>query len=109
MIWKNDVIHGYKNNARCSHGEYILPNTAVEISAIIYGIEKNVDVLKYDINGENATLIDETRYFTIEGDTNNLETFVWFEFISDGSLQLTGFEMSYKHLSKSFKFGKLKN
>uniref|UniRef100_A0A914YW05 CUB domain-containing protein n=1 Tax=Panagrolaimus superbus TaxID=310955 RepID=A0A914YW05_9BILA len=93
-LWTMDQQMGYGKNVNCSYLLIVKPDTEIFVDVDKVVFEKGVDYIRYYPENlpRNYTTISSPTEFIVEPDENGKEKrFIW-EFVSDGSIQSSGFE-----------------
>uniref|UniRef100_A0A914Q611 CUB domain-containing protein n=1 Tax=Panagrolaimus davidi TaxID=227884 RepID=A0A914Q611_9BILA len=102
-IWTMNKEKGYGKNVNCTHLLIIPPTTEILVKIDEVVFEKGVDYIKYypEGNRRNYTTFDSGATFILEPleaeEGHKNKTFVW-EFVSDGSVQASGFNVSFMEM-----------
>uniref|UniRef100_A0A914PMF1 CUB domain-containing protein n=1 Tax=Panagrolaimus davidi TaxID=227884 RepID=A0A914PMF1_9BILA len=107
IIWSNiNETKGYENNIQCFY-ELILPANAVVIVSMTGYLENKIDYVKYHEIGsydESSKIIEIPDYqneidFVIDNFKDNFDKHFMFEFVSDGSVQFSGFNIVFEFVN----------
>uniref|UniRef100_A0AC34FMR5 CUB domain-containing protein n=1 Tax=Panagrolaimus sp. ES5 TaxID=591445 RepID=A0AC34FMR5_9BILA len=99
-VWTMDQKMGYGKNVNCSYLLVVEPNTEVFVDVNKVVFEKGVDYIRYypEDLPRNYTTIGAPIEFIIEPDENGKEKRLVWEFVTDGSIQSSGFDVSFTQL-----------
>uniref|UniRef100_A0AC34FE70 C-type lectin domain-containing protein n=1 Tax=Panagrolaimus sp. ES5 TaxID=591445 RepID=A0AC34FE70_9BILA len=96
-IWtnQNNETYRYSKNSRCTLNLVISPKTVVLTKSVKNSLEPGVDHVGYYNENNDFVIIDPGLLLVFEPHKNGTEKHVFWEFVSDGSLEFSGFKVYF--------------
>lgn len=99
-IWKYINLHGYDQSVKCSYELIVEPNKQVYIEVFTDGLEQGVDYVHYSFDKITYNTVNHSSKLALDAEAT--ERHVFWEFVSDGSVEYIGFSIIFFELSKNF-------